>query len=134
MVVIFEVVHPKITKQFTNCNTAAELRTALTTIYESHSETQQFAATTKFYKFKYEVGTKIRDYILKKTDLAATCRNAGVEISNSLLVATILVGLPAEFKPVVLSFESKPAAERNLNELIAFLTRNEMFDERSKAA
>lgn len=133
MAMLAEDIHPRVARTLTPCQTAAQLWSALTATYESRSESNQHALITKFHDYKYASGTKIRDYISKKTDLAAACRNSGLEISERYLVATILGGLPPEFKPVILALESKPAAEKTLNEVTTFLVRNEMIDETAKA-
>lgn len=133
MALLLKDIHPKIRRTLTHCKSAAQIWTTLSNNYESRSETNQYVLTTKFYNYKYEPTMKIRDYIAKKTDLAAACRNSGIEVSDNLLIATILGGLPSDFKSVVLAFECKPAAQKTLQELTTFLVRKEMIDDKVKA-
>lgn len=132
MNIMLEKIHTKIVRQLTNCTTSAQMWSVLCSLFESKSETNRHAITKRFYDCKYESG-KIADYIAKVKDLAAACGNVGVEISDSLIVTTILGGLPRTFKTAILTFENKPIAEQTSNELTTFLVRNEMIEEQFKA-
>lgn len=128
---IGERLHPNTVRHVTHCTTAAQMWTELLNHFESRTQTNRTAIIRRFYQHKLETGVRVTDYIAKMKELAADCRNVGVEIDQTALVATIISGLPSTFNHAVLTFESKPAANQTVNELSAILNRQELLGEQS---
>ena len=125
---LVERLHSDIVNHVTSTTTAAQIWTTLLNLFENRSETNLCAIIKQFYQYKHQPGMKMQQYITKTRSLAAACANVGVEISDALLVAVIVGGLPRLYEQVVLSFESKPIENQTINELTAAILRKKMLD------
>jgi len=69
--------------------------------YMSASETRVIGLYTELTMLKKMDGETLTDYLLRAERAAALLKNAGEQVSDNLLIAMILKGLPTEFKPFV---------------------------------
>ena len=74
----------------------------LRTHYLSSSETRVIGLYTELTSLKKAEDESLTDYLLRGETTAALLKNAGETVSNNLLIAMILKGLPAEFKSFLL--------------------------------
>ena len=69
--------------------------------YLSSSETRVIGLYTELTSLKKEDGEDLTDYMLRAETAASMLKTAGETVSDNLVVAMILKGLPAEFKPFI---------------------------------
>ena len=131
---IGERLHPNTVRHVTHCTTAAQMWTELLNHLESRTQANRTAVIRRFYQHKFETGVKVATYISRMKELAADCRNVGVEIDQTALVATIISGLPSDFNHAILTFENKSVADQTVHELSAILSRQEVLEDQFKSA
>ena len=69
--------------------------------YLSSSETRVIGLYTELTSLKKEDGEDLTDYMLRAETAAAMLKQAGETVSDNLVVAMILKGLPSEYQPFV---------------------------------
>lgn len=69
--------------------------------YMSASETRVIGLYTELTSLKKTEVETLTDYLLRAERASALLKNAGEQVSDNLLIAMILKGLPADFKPFV---------------------------------
>ena len=73
----------------------------LRTHYQSSSETRVIGLYTELTSLKKAEGENVTDYLLRGETAAAQLKQAGETVSDNLIIAMILKGLPQEYKSFV---------------------------------
>lgn len=79
--------------------------------YASQGKPRNIALYTELTKLKKEPGETITDYIIQGEKAATALRNAREAISNGLIIAMILKGLPEPCKPLVVHMTQSRCSE-----------------------
>lgn len=132
MNIVCDLLHPEVLAQVTKSQTLKELWVTLTSLFKLRNDAHMHTVQQKYFEYKYEEGMPMRQYIGKVKSLADDCRNVGIEIDDTSLMTKVFGGLPSSFESVVVTFNSKPRAQRTLNDLTAILLLKEEFPQQRK--
>lgn len=97
--------------------------------YLSSSETRVICLFTELTSLKKEETETLTDYVLRGETAAALLKNAGETVSDNLLIAMILKGLPTEYR----SFVTVTTQRREPHDLTSFKMALRTHEETMKA-
>lgn len=114
------------TMQILNCETAKEMWTTLKGIYEQSSQTNIVFLQQKYYAFTKESGDDIATFLSKLMEIVQQMGDQNEAVSNSMVIAKILMALPAEYNHFHSACESTAAADRTMANLRTRLLTEEL--------
>ena len=97
--------------------------------YLSSSETRVIGLFTELTTLKKEEAETLTDYVLRGETAAALLKNAGETVSDNLLIAMILKGLPTEYQP----FVTVTTQRKEPHDITSFKTALRTHEETMKA-
>ena len=97
--------------------------------YLSSSETRVIGLFTELTTLKKEEAETLTDYVLRGETAAALLKNAGETVSDNLLIAMILKGLPTECQP----FVTVTTQRKEPHDITSFKTALRTHEETMKA-
>lgn len=108
-----------------NCNTAREMWTKLSNIYQRDNE-QRYVLMQEFFNCTMVKTEDVSTHVSKLQNLVYRIRALGIEISNQMLISKLLVTLPKNYKSFVSAWESTSEAEKTIENLTSRLLLEEM--------
>ena len=97
--------------------------------YLSSSETRVIGLYTELTTLKKEDSETLTDYVLRSETAAAQLKNAGETVSDNLLIAMMLKGLPKEYQP----FVTVTTQRKEPHDITSFKTALRTHEETMKA-
>lgn len=108
-----------------NCESSKEIWDKLRAVYEQKSEASVHLLMQQWYASQKNPEDDIATHVARLEDLAHRLQLVGEKISDQMIITKILLTLPPPYKYFVSAWESTPAAERTLNNLVSRLTIEE---------
>ncbi|XP_046145768.1 uncharacterized protein LOC123989134 [Osmia bicornis bicornis] len=108
-----------------NCRSAKDMWSALCNLYEQKSETSIHMLQQRWYQVKKDPKDNMASHIAKLKDLAFRLQTLGEPIADSMIMTKILMTLPASYGHFITAWQSTPAGERTLDNLIERLIAEE---------
>ena len=108
-----------------NCDSAKAMWDKLVSVYEQKSETSVHMLLQDWYRYEMSASDDIATHVSRLEDLAHRLEVMGQKIPDQMIVTKILMTLPSSFKHFVSAWESTPADDRTLSNLIARLITEE---------
>ena len=97
-----------------NCATSHELWSQLQAYHDQHSDECIIALQEKYYGSKLGADESIAAFVSLLKKLAKQLTDLGQPISDQQLISKIKCGLPSAYDPLLLAWDSVPAAEQTL--------------------
>lgn len=109
-----------------NCNTAREMWTKLSNVYQRDNEQQKYVLMQDFFNYTMSKTEDVSTHVGRLQNLVYRIRALGTEITDQMLMSKILVTLPASYKPFVTAWESTSEEGKTTENLISRLLLEEM--------
>ncbi|KYN27356.1 Copia protein [Trachymyrmex cornetzi] len=103
------------------CETAREMWVKLLNVYEQKSADSVYLLQSQLCEYRYNSGDDIATHVSKLESLARRLRELDEPISDTILMTTVLNTLPSAFRHFHSAWDSMPAAERTMDELVSRL-------------
>jgi hypothetical protein len=99
---------PEVAREVIGCTTSADLWQALGILYGAHSKAK-VDETRTLIQTTWKDGLSMVEYLRKMRSWADVLAIVGSPYSDTLLVASVLSGLDAEYMPIIVSLETNPS-------------------------
>ena len=117
----------------TNCETAKEIWDKLSVVFEHKSEVSLDVLQQKFFNYKYNHDS-VASYISGLEDIRSKLAQMNEVISDNMMMARIINGLPSNFQNFPGQWDATPKSEKTVNELISrLMIEEERMSGRDKA-
>lgn len=95
-----------------NCNTAREMWTKLSNVYQRDNEQQKYVLMQEFFNCSMSKNEDVSTHVSKIQNLAYRIRALGTEITDHMLMSKILVTLLENYKSFATAWESTSEVKR----------------------
>ena len=108
-----------------NCETACEMWSKLTSIYEQKNTSSIHKVQQMFFEYKMDETDDMVTHISKVENLARRLKDLGEEPTSSSVITKILCSLPASYRHIVSAWDATTKDQQTLDILTARLLRDE---------